>query len=264
MIGKRLRLFEFVDLDWFPGSVRDAATDLLRLSWETGSTVDPIVRRLARLLEITGERELLDLGSGGGGPARLIQRELRRSGHDVRITLSDKYPNFAAYRHLQRLTGGDVDYVREPVDVASVPEHLAGARTMFASLHHFSPDTISAMLEASVVQRRPIALFDLTARRLPPIPMLLLTNPLGVLLATPFVRPVRPRHLLLTYIVPVVPLFMLWDGMMSGLRLYSVDELQAIVRDLPVNDYCWEIGSEPFPSGITYLVGFPNGDGPTT
>ena len=58
-----------------------------------------------------------------------------------------------------------------------------------------------------------------------------------------------------TYLVPVAPLFLFWDGLVSGLRLYSVRELRAIVDSLPVNDYVWDLGALPFPRSITYLIG---------
>ena len=33
----RIKLFEFEDLSWFPNSIRDAGTDILRFMWEKGS-----------------------------------------------------------------------------------------------------------------------------------------------------------------------------------------------------------------------------------
>ena len=43
---RRMRLFELEDLDWFPKSIRDAGTDLLRFKWELGKVYLPIVPRL--------------------------------------------------------------------------------------------------------------------------------------------------------------------------------------------------------------------------
>ena len=97
----------------------------------------------------------------------------------------------------------------------------------------------------------------MSSRRPPPLGFMLLSNPLAILLATPFIRPFRWSHLLWTYIVPVVPIFIAWDGFVSGLRLYSTQELQELVDGLRSNDYVWGIGRKPFPHAVTYLIGYP-------
>lgn len=75
----------------------------------------------------------------------------------------------------------------------------------------------------------------------------------------PLVRPFRWSRLFWTYIVPIVPFYVTWDALVSGLRLYAVEELQGIVATLPPNDYVWEIGQDPTARFITYLIGYPAG-----
>ena len=80
----------------------------------------------------------------------------------------------------------------------------------------------------------------------------------AVLAPTPFIRPVRVSRLLLTYVVPVVPLCTWWDGMVSCLRAYSPEELSGLVESLPDNDYLWDIGRLPVagaPISLVYLIG---------
>ena len=55
----------------------------------------------------------------------------------------------------------------------------------------------------------------------------------------------------------IVPLFVAWDWFVSGLRLYSTQELQELVDGLHSDDYAWEIGRVAFPHSITYLIGCP-------
>ena len=137
--------------------------------------------------------------------------------------------------------------MEDSVDATAVPPHLSGFRTLFASLHHFRPQVARRVLQDAVDQRRPIGIFDMSARRPPPMPMLLLANPLAVLLVMPIIRPFRWSCLFWTYIIPVVPLFIVWDGFISGFRLYSTQELQEVVDGLSSNDYVWAIGREAFP-----------------
>jgi len=62
--------------------------------------------------------------------------------------------------------------------------------------------------------------------------------------------------------VPVVPLVTLFDGLVSCLRSYSVQELRELTERLNPNDYEWHIGTVQnkwIPIPVTYLIGMPNG-----
>src|SRR5690242_980350 len=89
---------------------------------------------------------------------------------------------------------------------------------------------------------------------------LMLLVPLMVLLVTPFIRPFRWSRLFWTYLVPVVPLVSLFDGLVSCVRTYSVQELRELTEDLGANNYKWDFGELKGPAGpipITYLIGVP-------
>jgi hypothetical protein len=58
----------------------------------------------------------------------------------------------------------------------------------------------------------------------------------------------------------VVPLVSLFDGLVSCLRTYSVQELRELTEGLGTNDYQWDIGELKCTAGpipITYLIGLP-------
>jgi len=85
-------------------------------------------------------------------------------------------------------------------------------------------------------------------------------TPIFVWVATPMIRPFRWRRLLLTYLVPLVPLVCFWDGLVSHLRAYTQDELRRLAREAAPNAYSWDVGSRALPGGVgrlTYLVGWP-------
>jgi hypothetical protein len=89
----------------------------------------------------------------------------------------------------------------------------------------------------------------------------ILPSPLLVLLTTPFIRPFHWSRLFWTYLAPVVPAACLWDGLVSVLRIYSPEELQRLVSEIPgSDDFVWDIGRLPVPGApvrITYLIGRP-------
>ena len=89
--------------------------------------------------------------------------------------------------------------------------------------------------------------------------MAMLFSPIAVLLVTPFIRPFRLRRLLFTYLLPILPFFVLWDGIVSCLRTYSVEEMEALVASLHNNTtYNWEIGSKKGKAHkVLFLIGTP-------
>ena len=255
---RRPRLFEITDFGWLPGSLRDAATDDLRFKWQRSGLYRPVAARLARLLTASGTDRVLDLASGGGGPVLAVYRELAENGIKIRVTLTDRYPNLPAFAYLEKVSGGDICSIRDPVDAAAVPPTTGGVRMLCAAAHHFPPETLTAILRDAVEHRCPVAIFDISAPPTLPSPiMCLLASPPGVILSMPFIRPFRWSRLFWTFVLPLLPPLVLWDALVSALRAYSVKQLEGIVRELPPNDYIWEIGKESFPNTITYLTGFP-------
>lgn len=254
----RVHLFELEDQPWFPKAIRDAGTDFLRFVAEVAKPYRPVVPRLHRALTATGSQSILDLCSGGAGPIVAIQEELAGSGFEIPVTMTDKFPNRAAFEHAWRRSAGKVNFVDAPVDAAAVPPNLGGFRTLFTSLHHFRPEAAKRILQDAVDQHRPIGVFEMTERSILPI----LTIPLllvALLASTLFIRPFRWSRLLWTYLIPVVPVFITWDAFVSCLRTYSIKELRELVDSLDCEGYYWEIGVEAArPVPVSYLIGYPS------
>jgi hypothetical protein len=70
---------------------------------------------------------------------------------------------------------------------------------------------------------------------------------------------VRPRSLgawLFTYAIPILPLVIWWDGLVSCLRAYRPAELEALADGL--DGYRWEAGELRLRGQVvTYLTGYP-------
>jgi hypothetical protein len=213
---------------------------------------------LAGAIKKAGARRVLDMGSGAGGPWFSLLPKLRRLGVDAPVCLSDYDPNVEALEWARKRSGGAVAYHPEPVDATDVPAELTGFRTMFSAFHHLRPEQARAALADAAAKGQPIAVFDGTRPR-PWLFPLLLATPLRVLLVTPFIRPFRWSRLFWTYIIPALPLVLLFDTVVSLLRVYSVPELRELTAGL--DHYQWDIGTvwaRPIPVRITYLIGSPS------
>lgn len=249
----RIHLFEIEDQDWFPSFLRNYLTDFLQFLSNAAKIYKPIVPLLTEKINSSGHNQIIDLASGGGGGLLWLNSQLKSNIPDLKITLTDYYPNIAAFQRTQSQSD-NFAFETQPVDARNVPNHLVGFRTQFLSFHHFKPYDAQQILQNAVNSKSPIAVFEAQERSVPSI-LAMLLSPISVLLTTPFIRPFKFGRLLFTYIIPLVPIFVLWDGVVSSLRTYSVTEMNQLVSKLDnANDFDWSIGKE---KNILYLIGIP-------
>lgn len=262
---RRLHLFELEDLDWVPRAVRDGGTDLLDLGFGKLGFYDGVAPKLLSLLEATGASRVVDLCSGGGGGTLAMRTRARAAGLDVDFALSDRNPSEAGRARVAALGDARTTYRTEPVDAMSGGGELEGVRTMSGALHHFRPDAVRALIAGVVARGEPLAFFDVAAsraiRRTPLVlaPLAMLPNMLllffGSLLLVPLVRPFHASRLALTYLLPLIPALVAWDGTVSALRAYTPDELLELARSARGSErYEWEAGTA---GSALYLTGIP-------
>jgi len=152
---------------------------------------------------------------------------------------------------------GNVTYVREPVDARKVPASLRGFRTMFSSFHHFRKDEARSIFQNAVTQREGIGIFEAARHsRWTILSMVLML--LGGFVAAPFIRPFRISRLFWTYILPVIPFVLFFDGVVSCLRAYTPGQLADMTSSLHADRYTWDIGEDRHGIyTVTYVVGYP-------
>ena len=162
----RIHLFELEDQPWFPPVIRDLATDYLHFMETLMSAHRPMVPLLAEALRATGARRWWTCA-----PV-VVDRWLRsvkswpKAGLNVRFILTDKYPNYDAFKAISSTHAG-IEGHNAPVDATAVPSNLTGFRTMFNAFHHFKPNDARAVLQSAVAARQPIAIFELPERTIP-------------------------------------------------------------------------------------------------
>ncbi len=256
----RLHLIEIHDQEWCPRVLRDAVTDYLQFVTDMANPYAAVVDRLRIAVARSGATRIVDLCSGAGGPwLRLLPLLRTDATSSLSVILTDRFPNVVAMERMRAASEGSLDYDPRPIDATDTPPDVEGFRTLFASFHHFRPPDAERILADAVRRRQGIAVFEMTHRSVIAV-LLVGLAPLLVLVSTPFVRPFRWSRLLWTYLVPVLPVLILFDGIVSSLRTYSPSELTELTQRLGSNGFTWEIGEEtagPGPVPVTYLVGYP-------
>ncbi len=254
----RLHLFEFEDLPWFPSFLRNYMTDFLQFVTNQFDFYKGIVPILKKGVEKSGSNTIIDLASGAGGGWKKLGEHLKAELPEVEVVLSDYYPNTDAFQLFVEQNGAMFSYKKESVNALDVPKELKGFRTQFLSFHHFKPEEAHQILQNAVDCQTPIGIFEAQERSIPHFIQFML-SPINVLISTPFIRPFKLGRILFTYLIPLVPLFVLWDGLVSVLRTYSASELEKMTKQLKNSDsFTWEIGKKKTgPITILYLLGYP-------
>jgi len=256
----RIHLFEFEDLTWFPNVIRVGGTDYLRYLLLATDVYKPLIPLISESLLKTNETRIIDLCSGGGGYIERLFESLSESSTDkLSIVLTDKFPNHEAYNVIRSRTAGQIDFAKYSVDAENVPNELKGFRVMFSAIHHFQPEQVKNILQNAVDNNAPIGIFDGYEKNIWAILSVIILHPIAILLFTPFFKPFNFSRLFFTYLIPLIPIYTVWDGCVSILRMYKSQELLMISNKTNSNNYLWKAGKVKNKFGINsiYLIGYP-------
>ncbi|ORY24396.1 hypothetical protein BCR39DRAFT_566630 [Naematelia encephala] len=289
----RPRLIEIHEQAWCPPSIRRPIQTMLAFLWthriapfQARAPYEAVVDIVQRVLldiedederdqEDRGTLQLLDCCSGAGGPVPAIERDInsRRSlasKPPVKVFLSDIHPHLESWiHHSMESPTRSLSYLTFPVDAAHVPAHLKEERhlrTFFLAFHHFSEDAARRVLEDAMRTAEGICIFELQAPDLGSIVTILALFPLSFLLI-PFQHPTITT-LLFTYIIPIIPAILIFDGLVSAWRTRSPQHIQylaglaAMTVQLEGGDkegeWKWESGGgvHTWPWGrMSYVIG---------
>ena len=251
----RIQFIELHEQPWLPTSLRDAITDALQFGLNRFSAYAPIAPLLQDALRESRTESIVDMCSGGGGPWLDLSQRLQSDAQgSFQIVLTDKYPNLSAYQYAGAASANHIGYCPDSVDATNVPQELKGFRTMFTSFHHFPPEDARAILQDAVDAKQGIGIFEITRRAPATIGMMFLWA-LTPFVLTPWIRPFRWSRLFWTYLLPIIPMVLLFDGVVSCLP----QELREIIAKLNATEYQWNVGEHSRAAGrvpITYLIGF--------
>ncbi|OGV44912.1 MAG: hypothetical protein A2017_21135 [Lentisphaerae bacterium GWF2_44_16] len=257
---RRFQLMEIHEQAWCPELLRNGVTDFLEFAAEMGEYFQSAAPLLSETLVKIKSSSITDLCSGGGGPWKklypLISASLEKA---PSLVLSDKYPNAEAFQKIRLEFPDSVNFISSSVDAAEVPETAKGFRTLFGAFHHFTPPYAEAVMRNAVENGEGIGIFEFTERSLIYF-LILFPAVFSVFIFTPFIRPFSFFRLLLTYIIPLIPLIIFIDGAVSCLRSYSSNEMMEIAGKAdPGGTYKWLSGRMKMkgpPLHINYLIGY--------
>ncbi|RDL37105.1 Uncharacterized protein BP5553_04538 [Venustampulla echinocandica] len=190
----------------------------------------------------------------------------------VKFVLTDIHPHIPDWT-IAAKRSEHLSFVSEPVDAANAPANLNGHdgqkifRLYNLAFHHFDDKLGSDILRNTIetadgfghVTEILCRVFELQERT---VSSLLTIFAMGLLmfLITPFYFWRSPGHLFFTYIIPVIPFVLVFDGYVSSLRTRSAEEVQALMKACGAPSDGWVVKSgheqHTWPTGyMTWIIG---------
>jgi len=257
---KRKYLFEFEDFKWYPTDFRNIQTDFLQFIMQRFDVFSRVYPRLFEVVTTTKIYHFTDLCSGGGGAILQLRKHFKTTfTKPFKAVLTDLYPNKKAFQELYEKSNGEISFIGESVDVKDDLQHLKGIWTVFNAFHHLSPLHAVRLLSQAKKYKKPIAVMEPLDRNIFMIFLQSFFLIIGLFFFIPFAKSFNFKAFLFTYLLPLIPLFIIWDGWISVLKVYNPDILlkMTTLAD-PDKQFNWKVGYEKHQFGkVIYLIGMP-------
>ncbi len=250
----RLQWIEFEDCAWLPTFIRDGITDALGLIMSVFKAYEPAFPLLREWAE--GHDAFLDMASGSATHIRQFLHDSEKSGQAFpKALISDLYPSQARFSETESAFPGRAQAVSVPVDASQAPaEYKRLPRSIFSAFHHLNPDLARRVLNDAAQHAEGLFIYEPHPRSI----RNLLANLPGLIfgMLSPFLTgKFSWKRLLFCTLIPVIPLMLVHDGIVSVLRCYTADEFRAMIMALPDNDFEWRIVEVPGKGALRFMKG---------
>lgn len=256
------RFFEICDQCIFPSFLRRRCQAMLAAEWthrlpiiqqtspaEMAATL--IVKALDEIKDVEGSKlTVVDFCSGGGGPVPIIEKLVNKKRAEqhkpsIPFTLTDINPHIDAWMAAS-MRSANLGYFPQPVDATNPPSAVIsttvsadGTDTQFRSdtrifrlyclaFHHFPDDLARKVLASTIDTSDGFAIVELQDRRLASLLLMFLDFWL-MFVVTVFWFWNDLLQLFFTYIFPVLPFTLSFDGFVSSLRTRTFLEVMTLI-----------------------------------
>ncbi|KAH6681211.1 hypothetical protein F5X68DRAFT_234323 [Plectosphaerella plurivora] len=264
----------------FPPFLRARVQDALQALWNNSTPyIQPSspARLAASLLyrtlgRSTSDYTFIDFCAGSGGPTPAIERSVNHRLRaaalpEVDFVLTDLHPNPEAWA--RAATKSDhIRYESSPVDASAADAALVARladrgplhglrrrkgqedrrpktfRLFNLAFHHFDDPLASAIMKNTLETSDGFAIFELQARDFASLLGPLLFG-IGLILLAPY-HAWRLRSwevIVFTYLIPILPFVLTFDGWVSALRTRTPDEVKQLIANCGADSSGWEVKS---------------------
>jgi hypothetical protein len=230
--------FELCERPELPGWFRQDIFASLGWIQSTFGLKGVLENTVPEIVQAACANKIFELGSGSGDGIAHVARSV---GPDVEVMATDLFPNPDMWR--ERLSGiSNASYCDQPVSFENYHEvldrHQLGGNIVLlvAAFHHVPTDQARVFLERAAQKKAHVLIIEPLSRTAKGLA-------LGGLAAIPsFAAPFaaknlpmkqRLRSFAMHWLLPLIPLSLMHDGMISALRQRTTDEMKELAKGLP-------------------------------
>ncbi len=252
----RLQLFEFGDLSFPPKVYHEFLRSFMGLLYRKLKIHHLWIEPLNNFIK--NDNNMLHDPCAGSGEVNLyIKNEMNKAKLEFKFILSDimtdTVPLFA--KTINNLKDENIYYIEQSVNLLDFQNNENYSKVFINSFHHFTPSQVSKILEEHFKIKKDIIVLEYCQRSLMSF-LSMIAGPLLSLILFPFI--IKRKHFfsafVFVYLLPIIPLMLLWDGIISSLRTYTKKDLQKLMKQLQISDYKIiesRKRSLLYPSGVT-------------
>lgn len=216
-------LFEFMDQDWIPSSLRNTVREILEVG--CGRPFRPyyewVAEEVLREARQAGCRRVVELGAGPAPVTKVMAPDPASDG--LELVVSDYNPDQQEYLALEKRWPGKVAARYERVDFSNAPAWGPGTLVFLsAALHHLPPESRPPVLKSLTDSAERVMVFEPLRRTV--LSALFVLPAIVPALLLPLWRIGRPGRFwrfLWCWLLPLALLVYWWDGLVSCLRMWS-------------------------------------------
>lgn len=254
----RIQSFEFGDLPKIPKFYHNFLRTLMSRLYELFKIHQLWIPHILAFCKENESTVIMDPCAGSGKVNQLIESEIQK---DVNIQfilsdiMTDRAPMFAD--HINGLRNKRLQYISHSIDFLKSQNEYKQPKMFINSFHHFTNDQVIEILKASSQNSSNLLILEYCRKTFMSFISMIL-GPFIAMILFPIV--VKKNDLIETfifmYLIPIIPMMLLWDGVISSLRTYDKDDIENLLKRAGIDNYeiTYSSGrSLLYPSGVTAM-----------
>lgn len=256
---KRIKTKEIHERSWCPELFRDSLTEFLSIVWTMG-VYKQAIDKINRLVCAWKIKTIVDLCSGAGDYIPEVLKKIKSADENSEVVIykTDLYPNKRFFNTEDK----QIKYWQKSLPADKAFDQFDALFCMFSALHHFDENELLKIFSHAAKNSKGFAFFDVSQRRwwTDIIPNIFLPGMLWCV--APFLKHFSWKHFIFIYLIPIIPVIVFIDGILSRMRAYKKEELQCLADRVTRNypDFHINITEHKLMGGmqkVTEIVGCP-------
>lgn len=227
---RRLHLWEFCDQPWISGPLRESFMVALNTVLPLTRIYRGMEKDYAAFAAVLGVDQILDIASGGAGPIETLICRARKAGTALpKIVVSDLYPNVERWKKLKsELRDNEFGFCESPLSFKDAALSDFRGVSIITALHHLRPDDAAGLLCDLVGNGKSIFIAEPYPRSYWDVFRAFVPFSLPITFSIPFFKSMTFTAKLCCFF-GITPLMIYFDGLVSVLRIYNVDEIERML-----------------------------------